>query len=80
MSLVSGIQDLATRIAAQFRDVVMPRLLPSGGTAGQVLTRASGPDGAANWSTLGTGAFVDIHVGITPPASPQEGSVWIDIS
>ena len=78
MSVVSQIQTLASRIANEIRDAVKPRLLPTGGAAGQVLTKASSTDGDADWSTPGTGAFVNIHIGTTPPASPQENDVWID--
>lgn len=78
MSVVSAISDLATRIGNEFRDAVKPLLIPTGGTVGQVLTKTSDVDGDADWSTPGTAAFKNLHVGTTEPVSPAEGDVWID--
>jgi hypothetical protein len=33
---------------------------------------------AADIDGLATGAFVNIHVGNTPPASPSVGDLWVD--
>lgn len=49
MSLASGVSDLATRIATYLKGSVVPRLLPSGGTANQVLIKTSAADFAAGW-------------------------------
>jgi hypothetical protein len=78
MSLVSTVSSLATRIGNEIRDAVKPRLLPSAGTVGQVLTKTSDTDYDADWSTPGTAAFKNLHVGTTAPASPAEGDIWID--
>ncbi|MGH0331007.1 hypothetical protein [Sinorhizobium meliloti] len=78
MSVVSSVSSLATRIGNEIRDAVKPRLLPSGGTTGQVLNKTSGTNYAVGWTSLGTGASKNIHVGTTAPASPAEGDVWID--
>lgn len=48
MSLASRITDLAGAIRDKINQM-MPRLLPSGGTTGQVLTRTSGGDYASAW-------------------------------
>ena len=51
MDLSSRISQLATRIANYLRDSVIPRLLPSGGVSGQVLSKSSGTDYAVVWVT-----------------------------
>lgn len=51
MSLVSRITDLAVAIRDKI-NAMMPRLMPSGGAAGQVLRKASATDYAAAWATL----------------------------
>ena len=42
---------LATGIANYIRDSINPRLIPSGGSANQVLRKTSGTDYAAGWVT-----------------------------
>ena len=42
---------LATGIANYIRDSIKPRLIPSGGSASQVLRKTSGTDYATEWST-----------------------------
>ena len=49
--LSARISLLATRIANYLRDSVIPRLLPSGGVSGQVLSKSSGTDYAVDWVT-----------------------------
>lgn len=78
MSVASSISDLATRIGNEIRDAVKPLLIPTGGTVGQVLTKTSDAVGDADWSTPGTAAFKNLHVGTTAPVSPAEGDIWID--
>jgi hypothetical protein len=51
MSLASGVSDLATRIAAFLKSSVVPRLLPAGGVANQVLTKSSPNDFVASWTS-----------------------------
>ena len=50
---------LATGIANYIRDSIKPRLIPSGGSANQVLRKTSGTDYAAEWSTNKT---VQYHI------------------
>lgn len=50
---------LATGIANYIRDSIKPRLIPSGGSANQVLRKTSGTDYAAEWSTHKT---VQYHI------------------
>ena len=49
--LSTRISLLATRVANYIRDSVLPRLLPSGGEAGQSLTKSSATDYAVGWVT-----------------------------
>lgn len=56
MSLSSQVNSLATAIGNYFRDNVLPRLLPSGGSVGQVLTKTSGAAYAASWQDVSGGA------------------------
>lgn len=67
MSLQSQINALATRIANFLRDDVLPRLLPSGGTTGQVATRTA--SGYA-WQTPATGSVSvqTVEINFTDPA------------
>jgi hypothetical protein len=51
MDLSARISLLTTRIANYLRDSVIPRLLPSGGVSGQVLSKSSGTDYAVSWVT-----------------------------
>ena len=49
--LTERITLLATGIANYIRDSINPRLIPSGGSANQVLRKTSGTDYATEWST-----------------------------
>lgn len=49
MSLVSNINLLATAIRDKF-NLVTPRLIPSGGSTGQVLSKTSNADNAVAWA------------------------------
>ena len=51
MDLSARISLLTTRIANYLRDSVIPRLLPSGGSSCQVLSKSSGTDYAVVWVT-----------------------------
>lgn len=60
--LSARISQLATRIANYLRDSVIPRLLPSGGVSGQVLSKSSGTDYAVSWVTHKTAQY-SIQIG-----------------
>lgn len=49
--LSTRVSLLSTRIANYIRDSVLPRLVPSGGTYGQVLQKTSATDYATAWKT-----------------------------
>lgn len=76
--------SLATRIADGFAAVrnklnlMVPRLLPSGGSTGQVLTKSSSDDYATGWTTpaSGGGASTSRNVdGGSAAPEPRSGSV-----
>ena len=50
-TLSERIDALATRIGNHIRDAIVPRLLPGGGTPGQMLGKAGAPDYAVSWQT-----------------------------
>lgn len=66
MSLASRVNDLAAAVRDKI-NAMMPRLLPSGGTVGQVVTKTGPADGAAGWAdpaggtTQGTGADIALR-------------------
>ena len=49
--LSARVSLLATRVANYIRDSILPRLIPSGGDAGQALTKSSTTDYAVGWVT-----------------------------
>jgi hypothetical protein len=63
-TLVSRISRLATRMANHIRDNIVPRLLPSGGTSGQVLAKSSANDYAVGWISPSAGADPWTRVGL----------------
>lgn len=56
MTLEARIAALATRIGNYLRDSVLPRLLPTGGTTGQVLQKTSATNFAVGWAAPGGGS------------------------
>ncbi len=79
MSLASGIQALAQAIGNFLRDNVLPRLIPSGGSAGQVLQKVSPTDYHVGWATLagGGGGATQVFIGPTQPADTGQPYIWI---
>jgi hypothetical protein len=72
MSLASQVSALAGAIRDKI-NTMMPRLLPAGGTTGQVLSKTSGTNYDTGWISQ-----TKVTAGTTPPASPAIGDVWID--
>jgi hypothetical protein len=60
MTLVAQIQSLALRVASEIRDAIRPRLLPPGGTTGQVLQKTATTNYASGWATPFSGAYSDL--------------------
>ena len=54
MSLALRVSALATATANYLRDTVLPRVQPSGGATGQVLTKTSAANYASAWQTPAT--------------------------
>jgi microcystin-dependent protein len=48
MSLLSNVEDVLTRIATEFK-TLRGRVMPAGGTAGQVITKINSTDYNASW-------------------------------
>lgn len=65
-TLKERIEALATTIGNTIRDSVVPRLLPSGGTDGQVLTKSSATNYEAAWSTPSPGGAPADTLVVTP--------------
>lgn len=74
MSLAARVTDLAAAVRDKI-NLMVPRLLPSGGSTGQVLAKTAATNYAAGWADAGG---TEIHVGTTPPASPSVGDLWVD--
>ena len=79
MSLASRINDGFAAVRNKL-NLMVPRLLPAGGSAGQVLTKASAADYAAGWATPasggtgGTSTSRNVDGGSATP-EPRSGSV-----
>ncbi len=63
MDLSARISLLTTRIANYLRDSVIPRLLPSGGNSGQVLSKSSDTDYEFSWVTHNKTVQYSIQIG-----------------
>src|SRR5215475_4744541 len=50
--------------------------VPLGGSAGQVLAKATGTDYDTIWSTVAVSGGASVHVGPTAPATPVVGDLW----
>ena len=75
MGLVSQVDDLATRIANYLRDTVLPRVLPAGGTAGQVLSKINSTDFNTQWTTPAGGSAL-VTISDAAPSSSSAGALW----
>jgi len=77
MSLASQVTLLAGAIRDKI-NAMMPRLLPSGGTTGQVLAKSSATDYATGWTTASGGAS-NVTIGTSAP-TPATGvyNLWLD--
>lgn len=66
-TLASRINDLASAVRGKFNQI-MPRLIPTGGTSGQVLTKASNADYSLTWSSPSSGDGMSMSSGMTTNA------------
>lgn len=60
MLLADRINALASAIGNHLRDAVTPRLIPPGGSTGQMLTKASSADSDVAWATPAAGGSQDL--------------------
>ena len=76
-TLQANISSLATRIANYIRDSVLPRLIPSGGSANQVLQKTSATDYAVGWVTpSASGAITSLSSALSANVSLTTTATW----
>lgn len=76
-SLVQRLNGLATAVGTHIRDSVKPRLLPVGGTTGQVLIKTATTDFVTAWQTpSGGGGSQQVFVQQTRPAGNGPWEWW----
>ena len=85
---VAGIVDSETQAAIDASVLASPLAIPTGGEAGQVLTKQTAGDYDVNWETpsapetsnhiIGDGVH-KITVGHIAPVGPQIGDLWLDL-
>ena len=68
MSISSNVNALAAAVRDKI-NLMMPRLMPSGGTTGQVLTKTSATNYAASWQTV-SGSGTSVIDGNGPVGTP----------
>jgi hypothetical protein len=74
-TLQTRLSDLATRIGVEIK-AMLPKLLPPGGTAGQVLAKSSGTDYATEWVDAGGEGGADYGlITSSPTASADYGDL-----
>jgi hypothetical protein len=59
MTLKERVDALASRVGNYLRDNVLPRLLPAGGTTGQVLRKSANSDYATEWANATGGVSIN---------------------
>lgn len=68
---------LSTRIANYIRDSITPRLLPSGGTSGQVLSKSSATNYDASWITpSSSGAISYVTAKLSADVQMATSNTW----
>ena len=77
--LIERVNLLATRIGNYVRDSVLPRLVPSGGTSGQVLQKTSATDYALGWISPSTsGTITSLAAALSANVSLTTTATWYD--
>ena len=77
--LIERVNLLATRIGNYVRDSVLPRLVPSGGTSGQVLQKTSATDYALGWISPSTsGTITSLSAALSANVSLTTTATWYD--
>ena len=75
--LIERVNLLATRIGNYVRDSVLPRLVPSGGTSGQLLQKTSATDYALGWISPSTsGTITSLSAALSANVSLTTTATW----
>lgn len=78
-TLVDRINLLATGIANYIRDSIKPRLMPTGGTSGQVLTKNSATNYDVGWITpSSSGTITSASASLSANVSLTTSATWYD--
>lgn len=78
-TLADRVGLLSTRIANYIRDSILPRVVPSGGTAGQVLQKTSATDYALGWISPSTsGTITNVSASLSANVSLTTSATWYD--
>jgi hypothetical protein len=75
---MASLEQRLTLLAAAIRDkinLMMPRLIPSGGSINQVLTKTGAGDYAAGWQNAPSGSSDPLDLRITDPTAPPDDTV-----
>jgi hypothetical protein len=75
MTLIQRVNDLAVAMGSYIKNNILPRLLPSGGTAGQVLAKTSGTNYAAGWVDKNVNFGFERIVGAFPTTNLFQGRI-----
>lgn len=76
MSLTSRISDLAGAIRDKF-NAITPRLIPAGGSSGQVLIKGPGADYDAGWQTVAGAGPGNLVISEEQPAN---SCLWLQLN
>lgn len=77
MSLATQLSNLTIRLRTKINEM-MPRLLPAGGSAGQVLAKSAGANYSVTWVTPTGGGATNLVIGTVQPTPPTGQQVfWV---
>ena len=77
MSLATQLSNLTIRLRTKINEM-MPRLLPAGGSAGQVLAKSAGANYSVTWVTPTGGGATNLVIGTVRPTPPTGQQVfWV---
>ena len=78
MSLSQRVVDLSAGIRDYIKQKILPRLLPAGGSAGQVLAKSAGANYSVTWVTPTGGGATNLVIGTVQP-TPATGQqvFWV---
>lgn len=77
MSLATQLSNLTIRLRTKINEM-MPRLLPAGGSAGQVLAKSAGANYSVTWVTPTGGGATNLVIDTVQPTPPTGQQVfWV---